>query len=250
MLNGGDSLPTPNEPAQLGRQYDALPAAGAGDPPRDPDPLRHRRGPRPQRRARRGDLPAQHRPRLHARSRRWSRRSARVTAREVAGAGVDWTFAPCIAVPRDERWGRTYEGFGETPELAATLGPAAVRGLQNAGRRQRRARLRQALPRRRRHRRRQGPGRRADLRGGAARASTCPATPPPSSAGVGSVMVSYSSWNGAADARQPAPHHRRAQGRARLHRASSSPTGRRSNKLPGRLRAAGRGARSTPASTW
>jgi len=56
----------------------------------------------------------------------------RVTAEEVAGVGIDWTFAPCIAVPRDERWGRTYEGFGETPELAESLGAAAVRGYQGA----------------------------------------------------------------------------------------------------------------------
>jgi len=41
-----------------------------------------------------------------------------------------WTFAPCIAVPRDERWGRTYEGFGETPELAETMAAAMVKGLQ------------------------------------------------------------------------------------------------------------------------
>lgn len=58
--------------------------------------------------------------------------AARITAREVAGTGIDWTFAPCIAVPRDERWGRTYEGYGETPELAVTLGAAAVRGFQAA----------------------------------------------------------------------------------------------------------------------
>jgi beta-glucosidase len=57
---------------------------------------------------------------------------ARITAREVAGTGIDWTFGPCIAVPRDERWGRTYEGFGETPELAESLGAAAVRGFQDA----------------------------------------------------------------------------------------------------------------------
>lgn len=57
---------------------------------------------------------------------------ARATAVEVAGTGVDWTFAPCVAVPRDERWGRTYEGFGETPELAVSLGAAAVHGLQDA----------------------------------------------------------------------------------------------------------------------
>ncbi|MDX2474222.1 MAG: glycoside hydrolase family 3 N-terminal domain-containing protein [Candidatus Krumholzibacteria bacterium] len=57
--------------------------------------------------------------------------AGRITAIEMAATGIDWTFAPCIAVPRDERWGRTYEGFGETPELAELLGGAAVRGLQN-----------------------------------------------------------------------------------------------------------------------
>lgn len=55
---------------------------------------------------------------------------ARATAVEVAATGIDWTFAPCIAVPQDERWGRTYEGFGETPELAEMMGAAAVRGYQ------------------------------------------------------------------------------------------------------------------------
>ena len=56
--------------------------------------------------------------------------AARVTAEEVRATGVNWTFAPCVTVPRDERWGRTYEGFGEAPELVRTLGEAAVRGLQ------------------------------------------------------------------------------------------------------------------------
>ncbi len=56
--------------------------------------------------------------------------TARITAREVLATGMHWTFAPCVAVPLDERWGRTYEGFGETPELTAELGAAAVRGLQ------------------------------------------------------------------------------------------------------------------------
>ena len=56
--------------------------------------------------------------------------AARITAEEVRATGINWSFAPCIAVPRDERWGRTYEGFGETPELAQRLGAAAVRGLQ------------------------------------------------------------------------------------------------------------------------
>src|SRR6185436_3900285 len=57
-------------------------------------------------------------------------KAARITALEVAATGIDWTFSPCLAVPRDERWGRTYEGFGETPDLATLLGAAAVRGYQ------------------------------------------------------------------------------------------------------------------------
>jgi hypothetical protein len=55
---------------------------------------------------------------------------SRITAIEVRATGINWTFAPCVTVPRDERWGRTYEGFGEAPELARDLGEAAVRGLQ------------------------------------------------------------------------------------------------------------------------
>ncbi len=57
-------------------------------------------------------------------------RIGRVTAEEIAATGIDWTFAPVFAAARDERWGRTYEAFGETPELAAELGTAMVRGLQ------------------------------------------------------------------------------------------------------------------------
>lgn len=55
---------------------------------------------------------------------------ARITAREVRATGIQWTFAPSVAVPRDIRWGRTYEGFSEDPTLVAELGAAAVRGLQ------------------------------------------------------------------------------------------------------------------------
>jgi beta-glucosidase len=55
---------------------------------------------------------------------------SRVTAKEIRATGIQWTFAPCVAVPRDERWGRTYEGFAEDPKLVAELGTAAVRGLQ------------------------------------------------------------------------------------------------------------------------
>ena len=57
-------------------------------------------------------------------------RIGRVTASEVRAAGMNWTFSPCVTVPRDERWGRTYEGFSEDPELVRTLGEAVVRGYQ------------------------------------------------------------------------------------------------------------------------
>lgn len=55
---------------------------------------------------------------------------ARATAMEVAGTGVDWTFAPLVGPGRDPRWGRTYETFSEDPTLTAALGAAAIRGYQ------------------------------------------------------------------------------------------------------------------------
>jgi beta-glucosidase len=58
---------------------------------------------------------------------------ARITAKEVRATGIQWTFAPCVAVARDIRWGRTYEAFSEDPDLVAELGAAAVRGLQGRG---------------------------------------------------------------------------------------------------------------------
>lgn len=54
----------------------------------------------------------------------------RITAIEMRATGVQWTFAPCVTVVRDERWGRTYEGFAEEPGIASLLGAAATRGLQ------------------------------------------------------------------------------------------------------------------------
>ncbi|MFH1468952.1 MAG: glycoside hydrolase family 3 protein [Pseudomonadota bacterium] len=60
-------------------------------------------------------------------------RIGRATAEELAATGIHWTFAPCIAVARDERWGRTYESFSEDPAVAAELGAAEIRGLQGDG---------------------------------------------------------------------------------------------------------------------
>ena len=54
----------------------------------------------------------------------------RVVADESAGVGADFPFAPVVAVGRDERWGRTYEAYAETPDLVSSLGVAMVNGLQ------------------------------------------------------------------------------------------------------------------------
>jgi len=56
---------------------------------------------------------------------------ARATALEVAATGIDWDFAPCLAVPNDYRWGRTYEGFSENTALVTELGNAAILGYQS-----------------------------------------------------------------------------------------------------------------------
>ena len=58
------------------------------------------------------------------------RRIGRATAEEVSAAGIDWTFAPTVAVARDVRWGRSYESYSESPALVARYAPAMVEGLQ------------------------------------------------------------------------------------------------------------------------
>jgi len=55
------------------------------------------------------------------------------TAREMIATNVFWNFSPCLAVPQDYRWGRTFEGFGGDTALVSELGAAYVRGLQGAG---------------------------------------------------------------------------------------------------------------------
>jgi len=52
------------------------------------------------------------------------------TAAEIRATGIDWTFAPTLTVPQDTRWGRTYEGYSEDPQIVASYAAAMVRGLQ------------------------------------------------------------------------------------------------------------------------
>ncbi|HEY3498313.1 MAG TPA: glycoside hydrolase family 3 N-terminal domain-containing protein [Polyangiaceae bacterium] len=133
----------------------------------------------------------------------------RVTALEVAGSGAEWSFAPCLAVPRDERWGRTYEGFGETPELVALLAPAAVNGFQQAPIRSRSAGPTGVLACAKHF---AGDGGtwlgkdRSDTRGSEDELARLHLAGYVAAvrAGVGSIMISFSSWNG-----MPMHQHRR-----------------------------------------
>ncbi|MCF6476719.1 beta-glucosidase [Nonomuraea sp. MG754425] len=56
-------------------------------------------------------------------------RIGRAVAEEVSGTGIDWNFAPCLCVARNDRWGRTYESFGETPDLPSSMA-SIITGLQ------------------------------------------------------------------------------------------------------------------------
>ncbi len=58
------------------------------------------------------------------------RRIGAATAVEIEVTGLDWTFAPTVAVARDDRWGRTYESYSEDPALVTKLGAAMIEGLQ------------------------------------------------------------------------------------------------------------------------
>ncbi len=57
---------------------------------------------------------------------------AQATAREVMATGIDWVFAPTVAVVRNDRWGRTYEGYSEDPEIVKSYSSAIVTGLQGS----------------------------------------------------------------------------------------------------------------------
>lgn len=60
------------------------------------------------------------------------RQLGEITAKEVLATGLYWTFAPTVAVAKDDRWGRTYEGFSEDHELVAKMASAMIEGLQGA----------------------------------------------------------------------------------------------------------------------
>ncbi|MGD2077580.1 MAG: glycoside hydrolase family 3 N-terminal domain-containing protein, partial [Chloroflexota bacterium] len=59
------------------------------------------------------------------------RQIGQATAEELLATGIPWNFAPVVAVPWDIRWGRTYEAYGQDPNLVAELGLAYMQGLQS-----------------------------------------------------------------------------------------------------------------------
>jgi len=120
----------------------------------------------------------------------------RATAEEVAGTGIDWTFAPCLCVARNERWGRTYESYGEDPEIARAM-TTIVTGLQGTSLSQPGSILATA-----KHWVGDGGTTGGDDQGNTQiseaelRRLHIPPYIDAIQKGVGSVMISYSSWNG------------------------------------------------------
>ena len=53
------------------------------------------------------------------------------TAEAVRATGAHWNFAPVLDTQRDNRWGRSYEPFGEDPLLNSILGAASIHGIES-----------------------------------------------------------------------------------------------------------------------
>jgi len=129
-----------------------------------------------------------------------------VTRQEVLGTGIRWTFAPCVCIPRDDRWGRTYEGYGEDPSVVSPLAQAAINGFQgpSLGPTSVLATAKHYIA---------DGGTKfgtgdsgylidqgdAQISEAELRAVHLPPYQTAVTAGVGSVMISYSSWNGVKD---------------------------------------------------
>lgn len=60
------------------------------------------------------------------------RRIGAATALETSAAGFDWAFGPTLATPRDDRWGRAYEGYSEDPEIVRAYAGQMILGIQGA----------------------------------------------------------------------------------------------------------------------
>jgi beta-glucosidase len=128
LLSGGSSQPTPNTPESWADMYDNFQRATLAAPLGIPliygvDAVHGHNGVK-------GATVFPHNIGLGAtRDPGLARKIGRATAEEVSGTGIDWTFAPCLCVARDDRWGRTYESFGEIPQIASSM-TTVIDGLQ------------------------------------------------------------------------------------------------------------------------
>ncbi|QRP44900.1 glycoside hydrolase family 3 protein [Amycolatopsis sp. FDAARGOS 1241] len=128
LLSGGSSQPTPNTPQTWADMYDGFQKAALATPLGIPliygvDAVHGHNGVY-------GATVFPHNIGLGAaRDPKLVEKIGRATAEEVSGTGIDWDFAPCLCVARNDRWGRTYESFGEVPQLATEM-TSVITGLQ------------------------------------------------------------------------------------------------------------------------
>ena len=57
------------------------------------------------------------------------REEEHITATETRATGPQWVFGPCLCVVRDDRWGRSYESYGESPALVERM-ESGIDGFQ------------------------------------------------------------------------------------------------------------------------
>ncbi|WP_370947293.1 glycoside hydrolase family 3 protein [Amycolatopsis sp. cg5] len=128
LLSGGSSQPTPSTPVSWADMYDGFQKTALTTPLGIPliygvDAVHGHNGVY-------GATVFPHNIGLGAtRNPNLAERIGHATAEEVAGTGIDWNFSPCLCVARNDRWGRTYESFGEVPELAASMS-SIITGMQ------------------------------------------------------------------------------------------------------------------------
>ena len=129
VLSGGGSVPTPNTPEAWADMVDSYQEAALATPLGIPllygvDSV-HGHG------NLQGATVFPHNIGLGAtRDPKLVERIGRITAEETRASGPQWVFAPCICVARDDRWGRTYESYGETPSLVESM-ETVIDGLQH-----------------------------------------------------------------------------------------------------------------------
>ncbi|WP_327431968.1 glycoside hydrolase family 3 protein [Streptomyces sp. NBC_01236] len=130
LLSGGGSTPTPNTPAAWAKMIDAFQLRAQAT--RFQIPLIYGVDAVHGHNNLTGATIMPHNIGIGAtRDPRLAERTGAVTASEVRATGIPWDFAPCLCVTRDERWGRSYESFGEDPALVKSM-ETIIQGLQGA----------------------------------------------------------------------------------------------------------------------